>query len=606
MTGETIERLPAATNAAPADAAATSRAASLPGTMRWYGWGVESEAFDGAGRPNLWPYVSAQLGISDRQSRNRPVPADEISLPAPVDNPQFLAALGGSLGTAQVSRSHMDRLLHAYGKSTRDLWRMRHGRVTYAPDCVLFPESEEQILAIVRAADQCGVALIPFGGGSNVAGCLEVHQPERRMIAAVNLRRLNRVLSIDRASCVARVQAGILGPDLEAALAAQGLTIGHFPDSFLYSTLGGWVATRSSGMFSDRYGNIEDMVLAVRMATPAGLIASRAVPHASNGPDVKRVCIGSEGTLGIITEVTLSVREAPAEREFRGYLFPDFESGVEALRECVRGGAAPALSRLHDPYRTRLSAAFRPKGSRTQDIVGAAFKTYLRRVRGMDLGQACLLIVGFEGNRRSCRMRRAAAEEIYRRYGAVSLGRGPGEAFAEGKFNFPYVRDFLMDYGAIADVGETSTVWSNILPLYRAATSAYRDALGRGGRKFWVGCHISHTYAAGASLYFTYAVAGKAGPEGQVDPWAELDHYLAAKQAGLASFSEHGATFSHHHAVGYEHLPWLLRENALAGTTVVDALKQSLDPNRIMNPGKLTAAYSLAELSAGPRTRSRN
>jgi alkyldihydroxyacetonephosphate synthase len=578
-----------------------SRTATVPGTMRWYGWGEDGGAFDARGRPNLWPYVSAHLGISDRRPPGRPVAAEAIDLPPAIDNPRFIAALGKILDAAQWSRSHMDRLLHAYGKSTRDLWRMRHGRVTYAPDCVVFPETEEQIQALVRAADECGVVLVPFGGGSNVAGCLEVHRPESRMIAAVNLRRFNRVVAIDRVSGVVTVQAGILGPDVEKVLAAEGLTIGHVPDSFLYSTVGGWVATRSSGMFSDRYGNIEDVVLAVRMVTPSGLIVSRAVPHASNGPDAKRLCIGSEGTLGIITELTLAVREAPAIREFRGYLFPGFEAGIDALRDCARAGVAPALSRLHDPDRTQLSAAFRPKEGALQEVIGSVFKMYLRRVRGMDLERACLLIVAFEGDRRSCNLRRAEAERVYRRHGGVGLGRTPGEAFAEGKFSFPYVRDFLMEYGAISDVGETSTVWSNILPLYRAATTAYREALGRGGRKCWLGCHISHTYAAGASLYFTYAVACKPGSDGQIDPWTELEHYLAAKRAGLASFSEHAATFSHHHAVGYEHLPWLERENGLAGSSVVDALKQSLDPNGIMNPGKLAAGYSLQDLVAGPQ-----
>jgi alkyldihydroxyacetonephosphate synthase len=197
-------------------------------------------------------------------------------------------------------------------------------------------------------------------------------------------------------------------------------------------------------------------------------------------------------------------------------------------------------------------------------------------------------------------LRRRQAERVYRRYRGVGLGRGPGEAFAEGKFNFPYIRDFLMDFDVIADVGETSTVWSNVLPLYRAAMAAYGDALGRGGRKYWLGCHISHTYAAGASLYFTYGLACRQGADGRTEPWSELEHYLAAKQAGLDCFSKHGATFSHHHAVGYEHLPWLADENGLGATTVVDALKQTLDPNRVMNPGKLARGYSLQQLAAGP------
>lgn len=571
--------------------------AAAPGTMKWCGWGAEGQRFDPIDRPGVWSYAQAHLGITEDLPRNVPVAPEQIALPTPIENSAFLAAAGEILEPTSCSRSAADRLLHAYGKSTRDLWRMRHGQVTFAPDCVLFPASEEQIVRLIAAAKRHDVVLVPFGGGSNVAGCLEVQRRDGRMVATINLRRFNRVLGIDRVSGTARVQAGILGPDLEQALAAAGLTLGHFPDSFPYSTLGGWIATRSSGMLSDSYGNIEDMVLALRMVTPSGVIETREVPHASNGPDAKRLCIGSEGTLGIITEVTLSVRRAPRKREFRGYLFPSFAAGVEAMRACVHGGVAPVLSRLNDPDRTQLSAAFRRKPGWAQAVLGHAFKSYLTRVRGFDLTQGCLLIAAFEGDRNTIAWRRRQAEAVYRRQGGVGLGRSPGEAFAEGKFDFPYIRDFLMEYNVLADVGETSTVWSNIIPLYHAGTAAYREALGRGGRRHWVGCHVSHSYAAGASAYFTFAFSCQRGASGEVDPWTELEHYLAAKRAGLDCFSRHGATLSHHHAVGYEHLPWLAGESPMPGGSVVAAVKSTLDPTGIMNPGKLIPDPSLARLA---------
>lgn len=580
-----------------------SRTAGVPGTMKWYGWGAEGQAFDAVGRPGLWPYAKAHLGLTESQPRNVPVQVDQIALPPAVDNPRFLAIVDGIVGADRWSRAPMDRLLHAYGRSTRDLWRLRHGRVTYAPDCVLFPDNEDQIVAILRAADQCGVVLVPFGGGSNVAGCLEIHRPDSRMVAAINLRGYNRVLAIDKESGTARVEAGILGPDLEMALNAEGLTLGHVPDSFPYSTLGGWVATRSSGMLSDSYGNIEDMVLSLRMAAPAGIVTTRDVPHASNGPDAKRLCIGSEGALGIITEITVCVREMPPRREFRGYLFPDFPAGVEAMRDCRRLGATPALTRLNDPDKTQLSAAFRRKTAGVQDVVAHGFKWYLRRVRGMDLECACLLIAAFEGDRKSVAWQRRRVEKIYRRHGAIGLGRGPGEAFAEGKFDLPYIRDFLMDHNVIVDVSETSTVWNNVLPLYRSAMDTYRAALRRGGRKSWVGCHVSHSYTAGVSLYFSFAFACRVGADGKVDPSVELEHFLAAKRAGLDCFAASGATLSHHHAVGYEHLPWLVEESPVAGGTVLDAIKARLDPHGIMNPGKLLGGFSHEDLAAGPGTR---
>lgn len=582
-----------------ADRTPDSRAASIPGTMKWYGWGAVDESFDPVGRPGVWPYAKRHLGIIEGQPVARPVALDQIALPPTRDNPLFFAALNDILTPEHWSRTPMDRLLHAYGKSTRDLWRMRHGLVDYAPDCVLFPDSEEQIAALLRAAHDNNVVVVPFGGGSNVAGCVEVYRPGSRVVAAVNLRRLNRVLEIDTVSGTARAQAGILGPALEEALNAAGLTLGHVPDSFPYSTLGGWVATRSSGMLSDGYGNIEDMVLSLRMATPTGFVSTRDVPHSSNGPDVKRLCIGSEGALGIITEVTLSVRKSPARREFRGYLFPSFAAGIEAMRACQRERAAPPLSRLNDPSRTQLSAAFRRKPSGLQAVVAYLFKSYLRRVRRFDLEKSCLLIAAFEGDAGSLAWSRRRTERIYRAHGGVGLGRSPGEAFAEGKFDFPHIRDFMMDHHVVADVAETSTVWRNILPLYEAGMKIYRDALGRGGRHRWVGCHVSHTYTAGASLYFSFAFRC-ATTDDRAEPAAELQHYLAAKQVGLEFFAANGATLSHHHAVGYEHLPWLMGENSVGDGTVVDAIKAKLDPRDIMNPGKLVSGFSREDLAAGP------
>jgi alkyldihydroxyacetonephosphate synthase len=561
--------------------------AGVPGTMKWYGWGSEGQGFDPVGRPGLWPYARRHLGIDGDRPARPPVPLERLALPPVHANPGFSAGLDAILGSDGWSQSAADRVLNAFGKSTRDLWRLRHGRVPYAPDYVLFPDSEAQILAIVALADRHRVALVPFGGGSNVAGCLEVQQDDGRAVAAVNLRRYNRVLAIDRVSGTARVESGILGPELERVLNAEGLTLGHMPDSFPFSTLGGWVATRSSGMLSDGYGNIEDMVLSLRMATPAGTVTTRDVPHASNGPDANRLCIGSEGALGIITEVTVCVRPNPPAREFRGYLFPSFEAGIEAMRQCQHAGAMPALTRLNDPMKTQLSAAFHRKSTGLKALLSAAFKAYLRRLRGVRFDSVCLLIAAFEGDDRMRAFQRRAVEGIYRRHGGIAVGRGPGESFAEGKFDFPYIRDFLMDKDVLVDVAETSTVWRTIVPLYRDAMRVLEDGLGAGGRHRWVGCHVSHSYPAGASLYFSFAMTCRDGADGPAEPWGEMEHFFAVKRAALDCFAAHGATLSHHHAVGNDHLPWLLAESPVAGGTVVDAVKATLDPNGIMNPGKL-------------------
>lgn len=572
-------------------------AAAIPGVMRWSGWGVESESFDTGGRPYFWAYAKRHLGISETTPRTPPVDVADIKLPPSRASGGLLAALKGVVGAERCSTADADRLVHAYGKSTRDLWRIRNGRVDVAPDAVVFPVSEKEICALIDAAGEQGAVLIPFGSGSNVAGCVEARSAGGRPVVTVNLRLMGRVLDIDRDAGTARVEPGILGPDLERALNGAGLTLGHFPDSFPFSTVGGWVATRSSGMMSDGYGNAEDMVLALRMATPKGMVETRCVPHASNGPNANHLCIGSEGTLGIITELTMTVRPLPERREFRGYLFPSFAAGIDAVHETVDRGVRPVLSRLNDPWKTQLSAAVRRRDGWWRDRARAAMKAYVVHARGFDPDRICLMIAAFQGDRDDIGHRRRAAERVYRRHGGISLGRGPGEAFAEAKYDFPYIRDFLMGFGVICDVAETSTTWPNLMRLYEAGMARIGALLRKDGRMGWLGCHLSHSYASGASIYFSHAFPCRFAPDGGYDADAELAYYTQVKLESLKCFAEMGATLSHHHAVGYEHLPWLTGESNVAGGTATEAVKQHLDPTGMMNPGKLVSSFHVEDLN---------
>ncbi len=561
---------------------------TVPGAMRWYGWGTEAMAFDPADRPGLWPYAATQLGIDASLPRWIPVDPKQIVLPKPRRNAGFVSWLRMAFGPDAWSDAAEDRLRHATGRSTADIWHLRLGLIGAAPDCVVFPANETDILGLIDAAQRFGVVLIPFGGGSNVAGCLDPTDRRSRMIISVDLRRMNRVLEIDVISGLVRVEPGILGPALEAALEQAGLTLGHFPDSFLFSTLGGWVATRSSGMLSDGYGNIEDMVTGVQIVTPVGVLETRPIPHASNGPDVKRLVIGSEGTLGIITALTMRVRLRPARRQFRGYLFPEFEAGIEALSEAARRGVSPVMSRLNDPAKTQLSAAFRQHNS--GGFIASAerlAKLALSHLKRFDLAKAALMIGCFEGDAAQVRAQRVAAERVWRRYGAVGLGQGPGRSMENSKFDLPYVRDFLMDYNVVVDVAETCLRWKDMQSTYRLVAARARKALTEGDRQAWLGCHVSHCYSSGASLYFTFAFRCRAGSDGRIDRAAELAHYRHVKTVLLDSFAECGATLSHHHAVGRDHLPWLRAETAIGNVMPVAALKAAIDPDAVMNPGKL-------------------
>jgi alkyldihydroxyacetonephosphate synthase len=555
--------------------------------MKWWGWGDESVEFDISTRPALWPYLSSNFKLQDSEKVAPPVGLDQITLPQQKMNPGFAGELFSRVGADRIHDSKLERLTHAFGKSLRDLWRVRRGIVPYAPDYVAYPNSHAEVCLLVDLAVRHGVHLIPFGGGSNIAGCIEPTRPTDRTVVSVDMRLMNRLLELDAESGTARFEAGALGPHLERELNSAGFTLGHFPDSFRFSTVGGWVATRSAGMQSDRYGKIEDMVLSVRMVTPAGTVETLAVPKASNGIDVNHLCIGSEGTLGIITEILLNVHRLPARRETYGYLFPSFASGVQAMYRCQRENCIPVLTRLNDPAKTALSFAYRSTQPFLQHQAGRVVRFYIEKIRRMDLESACLMIVGFEGDHKSFARDRRHAASVYRKFGAIPLGTGPGRAFQQGKYDFPYLRDFMLGHGVMADVSETSTLWSKLLPLYESSRHAIQKAINTEEQPGLVGCHVSHSYHAGASLYFTFGFTAKPGDE--------MGQYLRIKKAAEDSFLEHGATLSHHHAVGYEHLPWLERDVSTAGLTAIEAVKSGLDPSGVMNPGKLARGFGFAE-----------
>ncbi|MGD0569594.1 MAG: FAD-binding oxidoreductase [Candidatus Sulfotelmatobacter sp.] len=545
--------------------------------MKWWGWGDETVGFNSKAHPGAWPYAKAVLDVVDDDVVAPPVSVEAVQLRDAIRHDGFLADLRRMMRADQICDSRRERVIHAYGKGFRDLFRMRRGVADGAPDLVLYPESENDVLITLRAAARHDVVIIPFGGGSNIAGCLE-RSESRRMAVSLDMRRMRRVLAVDAESCTARIEAGAFGPDLEEQLNGYGLTLGHFPDSFMHSTLGGWIATRSAGMQSDKYGKIEDMVIALRMVTPVGVLVTRAVPKSSNGIDVNHMCIGSEGTLGVITEATMQVHPRPESRRTHGYLFPEFEAGIEAMHECVRKECVPSMLRLSDPDKTALSLAFKPPSSGLSRAVSKVMKGYLR-AKGFDFARACLMLTTFEGGKDSAAHQQSRVNAIYRRLGAVDLGSGSGKSFESTKYDFPHIRDFLLDRGITSDVSETATVWSNLVPLYRATTNDLRAAISESRVRPWVGCHISHTYHTGASVYLTFAFKQRNGNE--------MQQYLHAKRAVQQSFIDHGATLSHHHAVGTEHLPWLTDDISPVGVIAVASIKAGLDPDNIMNPGRL-------------------
>jgi alkyldihydroxyacetonephosphate synthase len=546
--------------------------------MKWWGWGREGVEFSHEDKPGLAPFIAEAIGVDVSRTLQAPVRFDELRIP----EPDLPAGLRDELEQAVTSRfvsiDALDRVGHARGKSLRDLIRQRSGDLSRVPDVVVRPGSEDDVSAILRAAVRCDAVVIPFGGGSSISGSLEASANETRPVISVDLERLDRVLEIDSASRMARVQAGVFGPHLERQLNVLGYTFGHFPDSFTHSTLGGWIATRSSGMQSDRYGDIADMVKGLRVVTPSGTLATRPVPSTSTGPSVREMVLGSEGRLGIITEATVHVRRIPEQRTILGYLFPTFADGLAAMQELAASEHSASVTRVSDAHETQFSFAMRVRPSLVDKLQSRALRIFLRRRLGFDLNQMCLSFIGYEGSDRHVAAERRAVGRLVKRHRGLCIGSGPGVLYDQKKFDIPYIRDFLLDRGAAGDVSETATTWSGLMPLYDAVVTAAQGAFATLAVHGYVMCHLSHSYHAGACLYFTFAFKARN------DMAAE---YELVKSAIQQSFVDNGATLSHHHAVGTEHAQWLEQDISAPGVAMLRALFDGTDPGKHLNPGKI-------------------
>jgi alkyldihydroxyacetonephosphate synthase len=543
--------------------------------MKWWGWGEEDVAFTHEDKPGLGPFIQRALALDVTRVESRPPRFESLDVP----EPSLPDALRAQLG-AHVSTDPLDRITHARGKSLRDLVRHRRGDLGRLPDVVVRPESEEEVSRVVRAAIDADAVVIPFGGGTSISGSLEAAGGETRAVISLDVSKLRKVLAIDAPSNLARVQAGAFGPDLERQLNAQGWTFGHFPDSFTHSTLGGWIATRSSGMQSDRYGDIADITRAVRVVTPNGVLATRPVPHTSTGPSVREMVLGSEGRLGVITEATVHVRRLPEKRVILGYLFPTWTDGLAAMQEIAASEAHPSVTRVSDSYETAFSFATRKDPSLLDRVKSTALTTFLKRRKGFDLEDMCLSFIGYEGTERHVKAQRRAVGRITGKHGGVCVGASPGELYDQKKFDTPYIRDFLLDRGALADVSETAAPWSRLGAVYDGVMAAAHGAFDDVGTRGYVMCHLSHSYHAGACLYFTFGFK----PSARGDA---LSQYDTVKGAIQQAFIDTGATLSHHHAVGTEHARWLEADISAPGVAMLQALFSGVDPGGNLNPGKI-------------------
>lgn len=516
----------------------------------WDAWGTE---------PARLPAAAKTLIATLLPGKAHPIPR----LAAPELTPTSLDAaalepLAAIVGADQVTTDDAVRVLHLGGKSTPDLLHRRHAGPQVAPDAVVSPASHAEVLAVLRACDEHDLAVVPFGGGTSVVGGVDPDAGSHRAVIALDLVRTAALLDLDETSLLATFGAGTTGPQAEELLGARGYTLGHFPQSFLYASLGGFAATRSSGQASRGYGRFDDLVHALRVATPVGELDLGRAPASAAGPDLRQLFLGSEGAFGVLTEVTVRIRPVPAATAYGAWTFPDFASGAAALREATQRGIRPTVLRLSDETETKVNAT-----------LGGHFT----RLRG------CLAVATFEGSSAAeADATRDALAAVFAAHGAKARGEDPARSWERGRYASPALRDTLMDSGILAETLETATTWARLDELKAAVTQALTASLGDAGTKPIVLCHISHVYPAGASLYFTVVAALTADPGAQ---WA------AAKDAASRAIGDAGGTITHHHAVGRDHRAYLEAEIGPLGVSVLRAVKAQLDPHGIMNPGVL-------------------
>ncbi len=529
---------------------------------RWNGWGDETVTYDLS--LHAEEYLKERLG-SGRPMRD--VRLGEISPPASrlPDHPL-------------VSKKSEARIRHSRGESFPDLVALRSGRVEAFPDGVAFPGREEEVANLFAYARRVGACLIPWGGGTSVVGGVNP-LPGERPVLTVSLERMGRLEDLDEESRLATFGAGVRGPWIEAQLRSWGYTLGHFPQSFEYSTLGGWISTRSSGQQSLLYGKIEETFQGGRLLTPQGPLNLPPFPASAAGPDLRQIVLGSEGRLGVITSATVRVHPVPERERFWGIIFPTWEDGIEAVRNMVWNRLPLSMMRLSDPEETRsqLRLTLNPYVRRL--LEGLLARRGLREEKS-------LLLLGATGSAQTVRRARSGAGALAKSNRGVVIGDVAGREWRNNRFRLPYLRNTLWEKGWAIETLETATTWSSLAPTARAVLRALRTTLE--GERVLAMAHLSHVYPTGASLYFTFFFRLHANPETTLERWRAL------KTAALTAITQCGGTLSHQHGVGTDHLPYMEKEKGEQGLVMLEALRKSMDPEQMLNPGKLLPGTPVA------------
>lgn len=567
--------------------------------LKWNGWGYSDSKFilnkdgqveftgdryrlSGQVMPQLRDWMMATVGISlDHKTPAQP-PLTAKDINAPKRNEEFISDLRKT--SIPFTDDCQDRLFRAHGHTLHEIFVLREGMFNRIPDLVVWPQCHDDVVKITALCCKHNVVIIPFGGGTSVSGALECPAEERRMIVSLDTSQMNKILWIDEKNLTAHCESGIIGQDLERRLAEKGFCTGHEPDSMEFSSLGGWVATRASGMKKNIYGNIEDMVVHIKFVTPKGVMEkSCQVPRLSSGPDIHHFILGSEGTLGVVTEVTIKIRPLPPCRKYGSIVFPEFVNGVNCLREIAKQRCAPASIRLMDNQQFQFGHALKPESkSLLNSFVEGIKKFYITKLKGFDTSKMAVATLLFEGTKQEVAAQEKRVYEIAAQFGGLPAGTDNGERGYMLTFVIAYLRDLGFEYYIVAESFETSVPWDRCLDLCQNVKDRLHRECKEKGIQFppYITCRVTQTYDAGACVYFYFGFNYR-GIQNPVQLYEEIE--ASARDEILAN----GGSISHHHGVGKLRKPWLKKTVGEVGLGSMRAIKNYIDPDNIFGNNNL-------------------
>uniref|UniRef100_A0A1B6CGH0 Alkylglycerone-phosphate synthase n=1 Tax=Clastoptera arizonana TaxID=38151 RepID=A0A1B6CGH0_9HEMI len=568
--------------------------------LKWNGWGYKDSEFvveadkkmihfsgnrypiGGRDLPYFTQWVQDVLDV-DLNFKNIPqdIPRHH-DFPEPTLNPDFVLALKNE--NLDYSIDGMERLIRSHGQTLHDIYILRNSGIPpRIPDVVVWVDSHQCVERLVKLADKFNVVIIPFGGGTSVSGAVSCPQNEHRCILSLDTSQMNRMMWIDRTNLMACFEAGIIGQDLERELRSRGFTSGHEPDSYEFSSLGGWVATRASGMKKNTYGNIEDLVVQMKMVTPTGVLHKPAhVPRVSSGPDYNHVILGSEGTLGVITEVVLKIRPLPRCKKYGSIVFPDFETGFNCMREVAKQRCQPASIRLMDNVQFHFGQALRPESGFFGAVKEKLKMAYLTKVKGFSLDEVCVATILFEGEPDEVANQEKKIYDIAKRTGGLPAGETNGERGYTLTFVIAYIRDLGLSYRIVSESFETSVPWDKAVMLCRNVKHrVFTECLELGIKYYIFSCRVTQTYDVGCCIYFYFGYnwTGLSNPVGIFERIEEKarDEIISC-----------GGSISHHHGVGKIRAKWYPAQVSQLGVSLYEATKRQLDPNNLFANGNFS------------------